>query len=120
MRRVTLWDRVEAGRPVLDEDHPRVVDEGLKSSLLSYLRSGTPIVVARGKWPDYLSDNDRGILPMVYYTDGEWIWTEQHIYYLERYDVLPEHAFVASVRERTEAPSVDEDVQQRAIQLIQG
>lgn len=120
MRRVRLWDRVEDGHPVLDEQHPRANDQQLKSSLLQYLRSGTPVVVARGKWPDLLSDDDRGVLPMVYYTDGEWVWTEQHIYYLEHYDVLPEEAFVEAVRGRSEAPPVDDYAQQQAIQLIQG
>lgn len=43
MRSVRLWNRVENGRPILDEYQPQAEDEELKVALLHYLRSGRPL-----------------------------------------------------------------------------
>lgn len=118
MKMVRLWDGVADGQPYLNSDHPRTTDDALRKRLLKYLRSGRMVLAARTKLPDRLEPERGARVPLVFYTDGEWVWTEEHIYYLDRYGVLPASEFTASIQGRRSAGEVTESQMRQAKGLV--
>ncbi|WP_250280234.1 hypothetical protein [Frankia sp. Cppng1_Ct_nod] len=85
------------GYGLFEPDHPRA-DAAEKERILGFLDAGELVVAARSRSHDQL-DPDRGpIVPMVFLTDGKWVWSEAMNYYLAIYDLLPDPHFLAHIR----------------------
>lgn len=71
-----------------------------RESVLSYLRSAAPILSTTGKAPDVFDDTAGDVVPMSLRSDGEWVWSDAHGFYLERYGVVTDQAFLDHIRRR--------------------
>lgn len=120
MKRLPLWDGVRDGRPFFKDDHPLIRNEDERAHAIEYLRSGTVVVAARGMLPDHVRGDDEPTVPIIFYTDGEWVWTEEHIYYLEQYGIVPSSAFMSQIAGRRSAATVDDQKLREAEELIKG
>jgi hypothetical protein len=119
MRMARLWNQVVDGRPRLDPDLTRTADQGLIARVMHYLNGGAPVLRAPTLMDDHLDATRKGRVPMVFLTDGEWIWSGEHRYYLQHYGILPEADFLRQMEDRDfEAPSATEAAQQRALELL--
>lgn len=73
---------------------------GEKKALLDYLTNATVVLASRSLVRDWMDPERSQEVPMAYHTDGRWVWASSVAYYLERYDIAPDQAFLAHVRER--------------------
>lgn len=71
-----------------------------RESVLSYLRSAAPILSTTGKAPDVFDAASGDVVPMSLRSDGEWVWSDAHGYYLERYGMVTDQAFLDHIRRR--------------------
>ena len=119
-KRARLWDGVRDGHPYFEEGHPLEEDGDRRERLLEYLRGGHIVLATRTLLPDRLVDDEQGRVPLIYYTDGDWIWTEEHIYYLENYGMLPESGFADHIDHQGQVPEVDEARLDEAEEAVRG
>lgn len=94
MRMARLWSAPADQMPVLDPILSRTDDADLKQRVLSYLKGGDGVLRAPMLLDDQIDRSRKEKIPFVLSTDGEWIWSAEHEYYLEHYGVLPEQAFL--------------------------
>jgi len=114
-----LWNEVVDGRPRLDPDLARTSDHGLIARVMNYLNGGAPVLRAPTLVDDHLDPKGTGRVPVVFVTDGEWIWSGEHRYYLQHYGILPEADFLRQMEDHDyQAPAVPEAAQQRALELL--
>ncbi|GGN25976.1 hypothetical protein GCM10011609_80670 [Lentzea pudingi] len=73
---------------------------GEKKALLDYLTNATVVLASRGLVRDWMDPEGAREAPMAFHTDGRWVWASSVAYYLDKYDVAPDQAFLAHVRER--------------------
>ena len=119
MRMAKLWSEVVEGRPLLDPDLTRTEDRGLIDRVAGYLDGGVAVLRAPTLIDDHLDGTRRGCVPMVYLTDGEWVWSGEHRYYLRRYGILPEADFLRSMESHEyRPPAVTEADQRSALELL--
>jgi hypothetical protein len=119
MRMARLWKDVVDGRPVLDPDLMRTADQGLIGRVMSYLDGGAVVLRAPALMDDHLDDTRRGCVPMTFMTDGEWVWSDEHRYYLQQYGILPEPDFLRHMeRHDYQTPAVTEAERKSALQLL--
>jgi hypothetical protein len=71
-----------------------------RESLLSYLRSASAILTTTAKAPDVFDATAGDVVPMSLRSDGEWVWSDAHGYYLDRYGVVTDAAFLEHIRRR--------------------
>lgn len=87
-------------------DTPYVVDRAPlpigpeRSAFLEYLRQGEIVLRIMGLGIDQLDKSRGRKVPLVYQTDGEWIWGRAVAYYLEEHEVPPEPDFLEYLRAR--------------------
>jgi hypothetical protein len=108
----------EAG-PRLTAGHPVIgAHEGAR--LAGYLRNGQPLLVTTARENDALTPARGAVVPMDYRTDGQWIWSDAAMYYLERYGLSPDTDLVAHIRRREFVmPEVDGVAIHRALAALQ-
>ena len=58
-----------------------------ESLVLAYLKGGTQLFLVPAIATDLLSDQRRLIAPPHIYTDGEWAWSAEALYYIEQYHI---------------------------------
>jgi hypothetical protein len=79
-----------------------------RDRLLDYLCRGVPVALTPALGRDIYHPELPPVVPMNYRTDGFWLWSDACPYYLTRYPVRPDPAFVADVRGRAHRfPVVD-------------
>jgi hypothetical protein len=71
-----------------------------RDSVVSYLRAAASILSTTGKAPDIFDDAAGDVVPMSLRSDGEWVWSDAHGYYLERYGMVTDQAFLEHIRQR--------------------
>lgn len=71
-----------------------------RESVLSYLRSAAAILSTTAKAPDVFDAGAGDVVPMTLRSDGEWVWSDAHGYYLDRYGVVTDAAFLEHIRQR--------------------
>ena len=71
-----------------------------RESVLSFLRSAAPILSTTGKAPDVFDDAAGDVVPMSLRSDGKWVWSDAPGYYLERYGIVTDQAFLDHIRQR--------------------
>ena len=119
MRMAKLWSEVVDGRPRLDPDLTRTDDRGLIARVAGYLDGGVAVLRAPTLMDDHLDEMRTACVPMVYLTDGEWVWSDEHRYYLQRYGILPEADFLRQMENHEyRTPTVTEAGQRSALELL--
>lgn len=96
-KRAKVFDGTQDGSPFV-VDRPAVPPGPERTAIIGYLRQGKPILRAAGLAEDLLDTSRGEKVPMVYLTDGEWIWDAAIRYYLEQHDLPPEPEFVEYMR----------------------
>ncbi|MBP0452896.1 hypothetical protein J5Y04_25615 [Kitasatospora sp. RG8] len=119
-RLAAVFDRVDpVTGPGFAPDRAVVDDPEELAALVAYLRAGAAVLMTPMLMDDVLDATRRGVVPLHYRTDGEWIWTDTVTYYLERYALAPEAALRSHVRERgVFGPAPDAETVQRAADFV--
>ncbi|WP_329569263.1 hypothetical protein [Kitasatospora sp. NBC_01266] len=120
-RLAAVFDMVDpVTGPGFREDHLRLADGSERAAVADYLRSAAAVLLTPMLMDDVLSPERRGVVPMGFRTDGEWIWTDTITYYLDEYGLAPESGLLAHVRTRLEAPRVEPsaEVLERAVDFV--
>jgi hypothetical protein len=119
MRMARLWKDVADGRPRLDPDLERTADQALISRVMSYLDGGAVVLRAPALMDDHLDETRKGRVPLTFMTDGEWVWSDEHRYYLQQYGILPETELLRQMEQRSyQTPAVTDDERKRALELL--
>ncbi|MFF3015766.1 hypothetical protein [Streptomyces sp. NPDC057939] len=120
-KRARLFDGVtpESG-PYFDESRPRIADQAERDRLLEFLsHGGAAIERAAGLAPDQLDASKGKVVPIVTMTDGVWIWTLAHAYYLEHYGFAPDSEFYEYIKSRDyRADGPEEEIQSAALEFL--
>lgn len=74
------------------------VIEHEKQFLLDYLRAAPVVLSSRGLAPDAVDPEHPETVPMVFHTDGRWVWSGSVPHYLEHHDVAPDVSLLAHIR----------------------
>jgi len=86
------------------------------SPLLRFMKSGELVYQGAPKH-DWLAGTPQALVSGAARTDGEWIWTDEMIYYLENYSILPPQAFLDHIQSKDyQVGSVLPDLVARAAQ----
>ena len=121
MRLASPWIPDENGEPKLDPDLGRTDDPSVKRNLLAYLNAGLPFLRASGRTADRLDPTKGDAVPLIYMTDGEWIWSGEEVYYLEHYGLLPEQDFIDHMAAQGyQVPKVSREAGLEAERLLRG
>lgn len=119
MKVARLWSEVVDDRPRLDSTLSRSSDRRLNQQILEYLKAGVPVLRSPTLLDDQLDPVRRACVPSVFLTDGTWIWSGEHTYYLEQHGVLPEADFRATMQQNDfRVPPVDEAALSEAQHLL--
>lgn len=83
--------------------------------------NGGGIVMATGRKAVDVLDPDRGrVVPMIFRTDGEWVWAKSMSYYLMEHDVPLDTEFLNHIRSCQYISAMPDEMQiQQAIRLLQ-
>lgn len=96
-----LFDHVDPERgPIFAPDHPRVDDLAERSRLVTFLRGGTALLAVASRSEDRVDPTRGDRVPIVTKTDGQWIWSAGHAYYLQQYGLALEPEFNEHIRAR--------------------
>lgn len=71
-----------------------------EADILSYLRGGTQAFAVPGLASDLLSPNRQVIGAPSVFTDGEWLWPTDLLYYIEHYHIEVPNTFVRRMEEQ--------------------
>ncbi|WP_051969508.1 hypothetical protein [Kitasatospora azatica] len=106
--------------PSFAPEHPRLAEGAERAAVLRYLRAGTAVLMTPMLADDVVDPSRRGVVPMAFRTDGEWIWTDTVGYYLEQYGLAPEARLLAHVRGKGAAQPVvpAPEVLERAVAFV--
>lgn len=100
------------GRPSLSKEEQEL--------LLAYLDEGAAILTFRSLAEDLLDPARPEKIPLVYQTDGTWVWSSESTYYLRHYSIAPDREFVEYIRSREyryTAPATEQvEAASRAVQ----
>ncbi|MCX4745827.1 hypothetical protein OG455_09870 [Kitasatospora sp. NBC_01287] len=120
-RLAAVFDKVDpVTGPAFERDHPRLADGPERAVVADYLRSGPHVLMTPMLMDDVLDPERRGVVPMSYRTDGEWIWTDTIAYYLDEYGLAPESGLLAHIRAQGEGPRAEPpyEVLEQAVAFI--
>jgi len=80
----------------------------LKEKIIQYLQGGINLLSLRTIFYD-IKDKDEMGVPVIY-TDGEWLWTTEYIYYIDKYDLKIDQAFLKYLLNRSFKLPTKEDI----------
>jgi hypothetical protein len=120
IRVAQLFDPVnEVGGPGFSVDRP-TIDDRERSGVLAYLDGGNPLLTTTALMDDVVNDRRRGVVPMTFRTDGEWVWSDATAYYLRHYGLAPDAQLLHSIRARRYiVPPVQPVALHRALAALQ-
>ncbi|WP_410580693.1 hypothetical protein [Amycolatopsis sp. lyj-108] len=99
--------------------HPLIEDPEELRALVTYLASGTPVLVTPSLLDDVVDSDRTAVVPSNFLTDGQWIWTDTVTYYLERHGLAPEPELLGHIRARgRSAEPVPPEVVRRAAGFV--
>lgn len=91
----------------------------IKDQVLHYLGSGTTVMAARGRGNDALDPSRQRVVPLIWYTDGTWIWPGAASYYAQTHDIAPRPEFIDHMRANNfQVPPVDDQAPYRAFDVL--
>lgn len=96
--------------------------EADKQKLLAYVHSGAPVTAVRTRGID-VEDPARGrVVPIIWRTDGEWVWNLGDAYYVEHHGYAFDDDFLSHVVESDYVPpaEVDRRLITEAFELLTG
>ena len=89
-----------------------------KEDLVDYMQSCPVVLSARITTPDDI-DSTGDPIPLIFFTDGSWIWNAEVVEYVKRYDMTVPPEFIEHVvRQNSNAPMVDEQRLEKALNLL--
>jgi hypothetical protein len=98
---------------------PAITGPPEAARLAAYLSGGQPLLVTAARMIDVVAPTRGAVVPMDFRTDGQWIWSDAAVYYLERYDLTPDIDLVAHIRRRDFVmPEVDGAAIHRALAAL--
>lgn len=81
----------QATGPFFDPGHLRVDDQAERQRAAGFLRDGTVVLRSLGLDVDAVEPARGRVVPGSFRTDGEWIWSDAHAYYLVQHGIaLPD------------------------------
>lgn len=111
-----------AGGPGFTADHLVISDPDERGRLLEYLRGGALALMSTQHMPDVLDADAPAMVPMNFFTDGEWVWTDTIEYYLSRHGIAPDPELAAHIdamgAQGRLVPSADHDTAVRASEFL--
>lgn len=118
-----VYDDVDRdGTPYFDPDRRRFpAAEG--AAVADLLESGAVLLATTARLDDVLdSVGGRARIPLVYRTDGVWVWNDAASYYARVHGVEPDGELLAHLRRYGAAgiPQPDRDAVMRAIAALTG
>jgi hypothetical protein len=93
-RRARLFDGASPDGPYFAPDHATVKDPDLVQRMLIFLGGGSVVSRASGLVLDVVNPARGRAVPVAAVTDGQWIWTAAHAYYLRNYQFCFEDDFM--------------------------
>ncbi|MCK9893891.1 hypothetical protein [Frankia sp. AgB32] len=94
-----LFDGTRDGAPYV-VDRPALPIGPERADFLAYLKKGKIVMRAAGQSVDRLDESRGKTVPIVFLTDGEWVWSASIGYYLEEHGLPPEPEFLDYLRAR--------------------
>ncbi len=70
----------------------------LEEHIIAYLEAGKQAFYVPGSSVDLLSDSNTEIANAHVYTDGQWVWTGDVVYYVKKYHIALPQEFVAAMK----------------------
>ncbi|MFC3452619.1 hypothetical protein [Amycolatopsis speibonae] len=106
-----IFDEVdpETG-PRFEPDRAKITDEDTRNALISYLGSGTALLVTTAMLEDVVDTAQGAVVPTSFRTDGTWVWTDAVAYYLEHHQLAPDPELVAHIEAAGGPPSAVDSV----------
>ena len=119
VQQVSLW-REDPGTGVLRVDGSRPhLSEQDRAAAVAYLRAGHVTLHTTTLIEDPLETDGRLRVPINQRTDGEWIWDDTLLYFVEKYSFTPPDEFMAYLRARKFKPRKLTARQLRSIKEMQ-
>lgn len=102
IRVARVFDGADSRRGPFFDDRERV-DERRRERLLDYLRGGEPVLDVDGALDDVLEPG----VPVAagFRSDGDWVWNDATVHYLDRHGVAPDPDLAAHVADRDAPPA---------------
>jgi hypothetical protein len=105
--------------PERPEDTERVENAAERVRLLAYLDAGCPVLITTARMRDVFRPARGRTVPMIFRTDGTWIWNDISSYYLREYGFRPDAALVAHIEANGYTPPpVDGVAEFRAVAAL--
>ncbi|MEE1788483.1 hypothetical protein PUR71_37125 [Streptomyces sp. SP17BM10] len=104
-RLAAVFDAVDpVTGPGFAPDRVRLPEGPARQAVLRYLRDGAAVLLTPTLMDDVVDPARRGVVPLGFRTDGQWIWTDTVTYYLETHGLAPEPGLLAHVRAQGDGP----------------
>ncbi|MGW0436574.1 hypothetical protein ACWDV4_29005 [Micromonospora sp. NPDC003197] len=114
-----VFDTFEPGvGPTFEPDHLELT-EAEADRVAQYLDAGVPLLITPDFTPDVVDPARGDAVPIVFRTDGRWIWSDAVSYYLRSYHLAPEPALFEEIRANGYLPpEVDAVALHRALAVL--
>lgn len=97
------------------------VDETEREACCAYLDAGSLVVRSPMNIGDALNPDSEVAIPVMWFTDGVWIWSAQVSYYLATYGLIFESELLDHIRSVGFQPvAVSDKVREQALSLLLG
>lgn len=119
MRIARLWSVVDAdGNPDVEQGMTHI-DESERSAFSAYLDSAELVIASPMTVKDQINPASGSGIPVMWFTDGEWIWSAQLSYYLDKYGLIFETDLLDHIRSAGFRPApVAEELLAEAFQAL--
>jgi hypothetical protein len=119
MRIARLWSKLDSdGVPDTAEGMSHV-EEDERKAFCRYLDSASLVVRSPMKVDDVVNPDSGVGIPVMWFTDGEWIWSAQLSYYLRAYGLIFETELLDHIRQAGFSPAAaPKDVREEALQML--
>lgn len=104
LKQVRVWEgRTDRGDPIFPSNSARIPAEDAQA-VVDYLVNAPIVVRTTALKRDAISGQD-AVVPQSIRSDGEWVWSDEVAYYVEKYLVKPNDEFLAFVKSHPTPPT---------------
>lgn len=115
MRYTSIFNVNDGGERTIDPGRERLQPNQVEL-VADYLSACPMVMRCTATSPDILDPTAGSCVRSSVYTDGEWIWDESMLYYVQKYALSPKSAFISSLRDRNfRTMPVSEDQRRAAL-----